>query len=258
MKLGAFGRIADYEKMKKAGYDYAELDMPEIEALDEKSYKTFQETAEKTGLPILTGARLFPVTDRIFMTAEFDPIAYKDYVKHTCKRSAGLGIHKIIMGNGKARSLITEGDLKYESKFVEFLRMICEIAGENGQQFILEPLGPRYSNYLNTLPQVAAVLDKVNMPNSALMADLRHMVWNDENFHHISACGSYLAHIHMDFPLTWPERPYPKEDDGYNYQSFIEEIKASGYDDTLTIEADVPKDWEQACSQEKRLLKAIL
>ena len=33
MKLGGFGRIGDYTKIKAAGYDYAELDMPEIEAL---------------------------------------------------------------------------------------------------------------------------------------------------------------------------------------------------------------------------------
>lgn len=33
MKLGGFGRIADYPKTKVVGYDYVASDMPEIEAL---------------------------------------------------------------------------------------------------------------------------------------------------------------------------------------------------------------------------------
>lgn len=33
MKLGGFGRIADYSKIKAAGYDYVASDMPEIEDL---------------------------------------------------------------------------------------------------------------------------------------------------------------------------------------------------------------------------------
>ena len=33
MKIGGFGRIADYEKIKAAGFDYAELELPEIEEL---------------------------------------------------------------------------------------------------------------------------------------------------------------------------------------------------------------------------------
>ncbi len=33
MKLGGFGRIADYDHIQQVGFDYAELDIPEIEAL---------------------------------------------------------------------------------------------------------------------------------------------------------------------------------------------------------------------------------
>ena len=33
IQLGGFGFIKDYDEIKRAGFDYAELDMPEIEAL---------------------------------------------------------------------------------------------------------------------------------------------------------------------------------------------------------------------------------
>lgn len=41
MRLGGFGRIADYDNIRQAGFDYAELDVPEIEALTENEFRIF-------------------------------------------------------------------------------------------------------------------------------------------------------------------------------------------------------------------------
>lgn len=254
MKLGAFGLIEDYEAICRAGYDYAELDMPEIEALNDKEYEEFKELVEKVGLPILTGARLFPIADPLFFKEGFSPLQLKDYVESTCKKSAGAGIKKIIMGNGKARLLLREEDRKREQIMVDLIRMICEIAGENGQEFILEPLGPRYSNYLNQLPEAVEMIRKVNMPNAFIMADIRHMVWNEETFDHLITCKPYIHHIHIDYPTSFPERNYPCIEDDYDYLPFLQKIKESGYDDTLTVEADRPKDWNKAHTDIKAVL----
>ena len=43
MKFGGFGNIKDYQEIKAAGYDYAELDMPEIEELSEEDFNSFYE-----------------------------------------------------------------------------------------------------------------------------------------------------------------------------------------------------------------------
>ena len=51
MLLGAFGKIEHYEAMAKARYDYAELDMPELEALSKEDFAEFCELVEKTKLP---------------------------------------------------------------------------------------------------------------------------------------------------------------------------------------------------------------
>lgn len=41
MRLGGFGRIEDYENIRQAGFDYAELDLPELEALPEGNFLHF-------------------------------------------------------------------------------------------------------------------------------------------------------------------------------------------------------------------------
>ena len=85
------------------------------------------------------------------------------------------------------------------------------------------------------------------MPNLFAMVDLRHMFWAEEPFEDIEAFAAFVRHVHMDYPRSYPQRLFPKPTDDYDYAPFLEAVKRSGYDDTLTIEADVPEDWESAC-----------
>lgn len=246
MKLGGFGLIADYESIGEAGYDYAELDMPEIEALNENEFGQLKDTVAATGFPVLAGARILPITIPTFFVDGFRPNELAPYLKKSCKRSAGLGIRKVILGNGKARSLQSPDDIKKEAIFFDLLHIMAEIAGENGQELIIEPLGPKYSNYINTLPEAVRVIEHVNMSNLFTMADLRHMVWSEEPFRDLVNYSRYVHHIHVDYPTSYPERKYPAASDGYAYIGFLQMLKESQYDSTLTIEADVPKDWKKA------------
>ena len=249
MKLGGFGLIADYKKISAAGFDFAELDMPEIEKLCEEEFGHFCDAVDKNGFPVLTGARILPITTPLFFVDGFKPMDLKDYLLKSCKRAHALGIRKVILGNGKARSLLSEDDIKKERIFVEFLHMLADIAGNNGQELILEPLGPKYSNYINTIPEAVRIINEVNMPNIFTMADLRHLVWSKEPFENLIDYSSYIHHIHIDYPLSYPERNYPKSDDNFDYSDFLKALKKSKYDDTLTIEADIPENWNSAYKQ---------
>lgn len=254
MKVGGFGKLEDYDKIREAGFDYAELDMPQIEELDEASFEKFCAHVQETGFPVPTGARILPITDPIFFVPGYDEKQLEGYLRSTCARSARIGIRKILFGNGKARWLVDENALSREQTFINFMRMLCEIAGENGQEILIEPLGPKYSNYMNTVPQALVTVEKVNMPNLSVMADLRHFIWSGEPLEDIGRYSSRIGHYHVDFPLSWPERRYPSADDGYNYGAFLAQIKNLGEDVTLTVEADIPEDWNQAGRQIKELL----
>ena len=67
MRLGGFGRIADYDNIRQAGFDYAELDVPEIEALTENEFRIFCDKVHEIGFPVLTGARALPVAKPCFL-----------------------------------------------------------------------------------------------------------------------------------------------------------------------------------------------
>ena len=175
MKIGGFGRIADYEKIKAAGFDYAELDLPEIEELSEEAFEALCKKVEQEDFPILTGARALPIATPWFFTEQFSLEEYRDYMVRACARASRLGIRKIIIGNGKARWLIDETSIQKESNFVDLLSLFAQICEENGVELILEPLGPDYSNYINTLPEAVRVVKATGSKNLFIMADLRHL-----------------------------------------------------------------------------------
>ena len=247
MKLGGFGRIADYDRILEAGFDYAELDMPEIEALEESALEAFAEHVAQSGFPVITGARILPFTEPMFFVPGYQAKELESYIRSSCSKNAKIGVKKILFGNGKARWLIDETSLSREGQFFDFMKMLCEAAGENGQEVLIEPLGPKYSNYLNTVPQALEAVDRIGMPNLSVMADIRHFLWAGEPFEDIGRYHQRIGHYHIDYPLSWPERRWPDTEDGYNYGAFLGQLKAVDHPDlTLTVEADIPQDWKKA------------
>ncbi len=252
MQIGGFGFLQDYDKIRAAGFDFAELDMPELEQLSEKEFLLFRNHVEKCSLPVLNGARILPVKDPLIFVPGFQEATLAPYLEATCKRSAQIGIKKITFGNGKARWRINKYSNEQEIIFIHFLRMLCEIAGENNLEVLIEPLGPKYSNYINTLPEAAAIIERTNMPNLFTMADLRHLVGSEEPFEDITKYKDIIRHIHIDYPLSYPERKWPNIHDDYDYAPFFEQLK--DYNETMTVEAEIPEDWVSASIAIQELL----
>lgn len=258
MKFGGFGRMNDYEDIREAGFDYAELDIPEIEALTRDEFEDFVKHVKEIDFPILTGARALPIADPWFFTEKFSLNEYAAYLENACSRARILGIKKIIIGNGKARWLVDESSREKENRFIEFMRMFADIALKNNLEVILEPLGPKYSNYINTIPEAVDVIKKIGRSNVYTMADLRHLVWSKETLEDIPMYIEYIHHIHVDYPLSYPERPFPKKTDDYDYTSFLKELKKSGYQETVTVEADIPDDWNTSYQGAFEVLREVL
>ena len=255
MKIGGFGHINDYLQISAAGYDFAELDIPEIASLSFADLKTLQQKI-KNGIPVPIASRLLPVTEPLFFKIGFEPESLRSYLEEACQKTAELGIRAVILGNGKARSMLSKTDCQREDIFLETLKLMAEVAADNRQELFLEPLGPRYSNYINTVEQAVQIIQKVGKDNIFTMADLRHMVGSKDTFDSIERYLPYIHHLHIDYPLSYPERLYPTIEDDYDYSWFLDAIKKSGYTGTLTVEADIPDNWQEAHDKIEKLLAA--
>lgn len=258
MKLGAFAKIDDLPRIQGIGFDYTELDTPDVVDLSDKDFEMFLDAVKQYSLPIRAGSRALPITEPTFFMGNFHALDWKGYINNACKRMSQLGANKIILGNGKAR-LMPEGNISdREQIFIDFFRMFCDIAGENGMELILEPLGPRYSNYLNTIPEAVRVIKLANMPNAFTMVDLRHLVASAESYEDIITFKDYIHHVHIDYPSSYPARRFPSLEDDFNYNDYLSALKKAGYNGDITVEADTPEDWHSACEKARKLLAEVL
>lgn len=256
ISLGGFGLVKDIDNIVSSGFDFAELDMPELAEMEDAQFECLVEKCLTEKIPVYVGARILPIKEPLIFTDSFKMQEWKDYIEKSCKRSAKLGMRKFVFGNGKARSYIDETSASKKRVLVDFMRMMAEIGGDNGMELLLEPLGPKYSNILNTVEDSAEFCDAVNMSNFKLMADIRHMVGSGESFSNIEKYIKYIRHIHLDYPLSYPERKVPSLEDDYDYGLFFDALKAVNYEGTLTVESDIPSNWQCAASSVLRLLKA--
>lgn len=252
MKIGGFGHIKNYLQISESGFDFAELDIPEITALSAPELKRLQQKVE-SGVPIPIASRLLPFSEPLFFKIGYEPESLRAYLEDACSKTAQIGVHAVILGNGKARSMLSEDDCKREDIFLDTLGLMAEITAKNGQELILEPLGPRYSNYINTVEQAVQIIKKVGANNLFTMADLRHMVGANDPFSNIECYLPYIHHLHIDYPLSYPERLYPSVEDDYDYSDYLRAIMKARYDGTITVEADIPDNWKEAYEKIEKL-----
>lgn len=259
MKLGCFGSCNQLDLIKQAGYDCAELDFCELADMDVKTYEEFKKKALDSGLGFEVFSGLLPLSER-FHTPDFNLEYWLEHTRKGAARAAELGCYMIPFGAGKCRSIPEGFDKDAAARTVaNIVRAFSALFDEYNIRFVVEPLGPPNSNFLNTLDEVEEFLKIVNHPNCSSMCDLRHMVKSDESFDDISSQISIIKHAHIDYPegLT---RYFPLPDDGYNYAPYIKALKESGYSEILTVEATaVKKDFAgeaaACCEYLRKLIK---
>lgn len=246
MKLSCFGFTKDVDDIAAAGYDCAELHVREIMAFDDTDFKKALTKLKSCGIPAHVFDNPIPLDSRI-SDPSFDLNYYKDFLGKAADRTAEMGGTYFVFGNGKARSLPTDGDIAVaaaSSKFDDFFNMLLEIAAARGITVLIEPLGKKLSNIVNTIPEAVAFIEKFDKPNLKTFIDYRYMVELDRPLDEIKKYQTYIKHVHLDNPLTiFPERVVPRIDDGFDYKPFLDALIKVSYMGIISIEASVFKDY---------------
>jgi sugar phosphate isomerase/epimerase len=245
MRLSCFGFIKDLDVIARAGYDCAELHVKEIMAFDEAGYKNALGKLRSCGIPAEVFDNPIPLDSRV-ADPSFDLGFYRDFLEKAADRTAEMGARYFVFGNGKARSLPTEGDIAGAAKkFDDFFSMLLQIAAQRNITVLIEPLGKKLSNIVNNLPEAIAFIKKFGAANLKTFIDYRYMVELNRPLSDIVEYEPYIKHVHIDNPLTiFPERVVPRLDDGFNYSPFLDALKKISFKEIISIEASVFKDYE--------------
>ncbi len=184
------------------------------------------------GVPLPSGV---PVTQQ-----GFNLYVWTEHVKRSLHRMADLGCRKIAWSDGRARVLPVEGEVAgLKEQALQFLFMLCEAAGSFGMTVLVEPLGPRRTNFLNSIGQIGEFLPRVGKDNLSSMVSLRELEAIGLTPAQLPVHRRLIGHVQIENPgPVGGERRCPRPGDGHDYRPFLKALKGFGYADTIALPAD--------------------
>ena len=102
---------------------------------------------------------------------------------------------RAMVNMGRVRGFIAEGETTEiaESRFAEAVREIAAYARPKGVDLILEPVNRYEINFINSVDEGAALVERLGIPGLKLMPDVFHMNIEDASIE--GNLQKYIAHI---------------------------------------------------------------
>jgi sugar phosphate isomerase/epimerase len=159
------------------------------------------------------------------------------------RRAEMAGIKTIVFGSGGARS-IPEGFSAEEAKnqFVSLCKQLATAAKKYNVVISLEPLNTRECNFINSLAEGAEIVKAVNHESFRLLADIYHMLMENESPLEIIKYGDLIYHTHIAEKTGRSAPGVHKED----FTRYFRALKQANYKGRMTIECSWNNLEEQA------------
>lgn len=256
MRFGCFGMVNDIEAISQAGFDFIELNLKEIIDLSEEDFQDVLFRLKASGLAVDAISWILP-TD-LDLTAEQTHYAdWQGYIATGISRSLAMGALIWPIGSGKGRS-IKHGNGTPEQqrhRVHSFFSQLAAQTADAGIQVLIEPLGPDFTNYLQTLEETVAFVKSLHGNNVKTMCDLRHLTAAGVALTDIITWNDLIGHAHIDIPAGNLRR-FPRPEDGYDYAPYFRILNQIGIN-RLSVEAlheDCLLDGKESIAYMKKLL----
>jgi sugar phosphate isomerase/epimerase len=166
------------------------------------------------------------------------------------RRAQTVGVKTIVFGSGAARA-IPEGFSRKEARlqFITICKQLAPFAQKYNVVISLEPLNTQECNFINSLSEGADIVQAVNHDNFRLLADIYHMLKENESPANITKYGHLLYHTHIA-EKTGRTAPGVNNEDFTPYFKALKDVKYKG---RLAIECSWKNLEEQAADSLKYL-----
>jgi sugar phosphate isomerase/epimerase len=150
------------------------------------------------------------------------------YSETAFRRAKMAGVKTIVFGSGGARA-IPEGFPKEEAKkqFISLCGKIAPIAKKNDVVISIEPLNRKECNFINSVAEGAEIVEAVDHKSIRLLADIYHMLIENESPSEILKYGHLLYHTHIA-EKAGRSAPGVNNEDFAPYFRALKEVKFRG------------------------------
>lgn len=247
------------EKLKALGYDFIEggvagtlkPEMPDAE------YAPELEKIKACVLPTRSCNGFIPSKFRLTgPDTTHDPAL--DYAAKACQRADAAGVPYIVFGSGGARKVPEGFDVaKGKAQFIEFCQKLGDRIKDLKVTIVLEPLNKGETNLLNSVLEGIEYVDAIKRSRIQLLADVYHMMKENEGPESIRKAGARLRHCHIA-ELEGRKAPGTK---GEDLSGFFKALKDIGYTGGVSCECGWPKEnvedaWKKALATMRKQAKA--
>ncbi len=213
------------------GYDGIEL---ALKTAGQADVPAIQKLCDETGMsvPCISTGQVFAGLGLYFTHPEKDK---REEVKKVFKDIIDVASEFGAMVNiGRSRGFVEKGeDLRdAEKRFIETARDIASYAQEKDIKLILEPVNRYEINFIDSVPQGAELMKKVNVPNMGLMPDLFHMNIEDITLGgELEQYKEHVSYIHFaDSNRLAPGQGHT------DFDKVLESLKNMEYNGWISIE----------------------
>lgn len=238
-RFGLCARPEDVALAARAGYDYIELNLNDVLAMDEAAYRAMAAEMRASrmyaevvsgplpaGVPILGDAvsakQIHGALDRSFDLAQ------------------ALGAEIVIFDCAQARMLPHGFDPAMAWRQLgNFVRILQSYAADFDLKAALLPLRRSVADLMNYASEAALIAAMLRLDRVGVAASLFNMALEAESLPQLKRTGSLLWHMRASNVLG--NRP-PRADDGEDYRALFQALREMGYAGRVSCEAPCAAD----------------
>jgi sugar phosphate isomerase/epimerase len=236
--------LAQADRAASDGFDFVQSAPDLVPGMVDGEVLRQKERLRSGGLPFTVCGVPLPAGVQVTQQG-FNLYVWTEHVKRALHRMADLGCRAVAWSDGRARVLPVEGEVaELKEQALQFLFALCEAAEPLGITVLVEPLGPRRTNFLNSMEEVAEFLTRVGRDNLSSMVSLRELEAIGCAPKNLGEYRRLVGHVVLEHPgELGADRAPPRPGDGYDYRPFVEALKRIDYAGTISL----PGDADAAC-----------
>lgn len=253
--IGICTKLEESSNMKALGYKYIEGNISGFFAplKSDENFEKNKAVLDASVLPMPAANGFFPGNIRLTgPNVQIDTIL--NFAETAFERAKISKTRFFVLGSGTARK-IPEGFNPDEARqqFVEICKKLGPLAKKNKVIVVIEPLNKGETNFINSVAEGLEIVKEVNHPNIRLLADIYHMLREDEGPESIEKAGKFLYHVHI---AEKANRTVPGTD-GDDFRPYLRALRKIKYKGAISLECRIKDLQKDAATGIKELKKQI-
>ena len=231
--------LSQVERAASDGFDFVQPVKDLVVNLSMEQVLQQKAHIHNGGMPFKVCSVPLPVDVRVTQKG-FNIYVWMEHLKVTVHRMAELGCRRLVWSDGRARVLPVDGaTAESKEQVLQFLYMLCGVAANFDMTVLIEPLGPRRTNFLNTMKETEDFLPLVRMENISALISLRELEQIGLSTSDLADYKQLIDHVQVDNPRSYDgARICPRPNDGYKYRPFLQALKDAGYSADISLPED--------------------